>query len=619
MTLALAPAANYRTVYGHRTRIGADRIREMYEDRKTAMGSDIARMRDIEAVMNDDLWVPLPELSTQEKPMVSNLAAQGLRQLAQRIASVQANIYFPALNPAQKTSVKRAEDRGRVMRGWHHDTRLKRITAKRARQFLGFACAPVVLKPNAGEQRPHWWVRSPLFTYPSETRWDSFVPMDCIFETQVTYRWLTEHAPDAASLVRKPLTWDSDHPDWDLKFRVLEYIDDYECTHVVCADPGPDDDVYKSGMYDNVMLSSYPNLAGQCTAVIPGSINLTDQRGHFDGIIGMYQARSEIMSLSLIAQRRAVFAREWAEAYPNNPNGTVEIVSIPDPFSGTPGQINGGQIKQATLDPSMQAMELMNAVEYAERQTAGIPSEFGGMSPTNVRTGRRGAQVMGAAVDFTIAEGQDVFAEALLEENKIAIAIDKAYFNTRRVYQIATRSYSGSVTYKPEELWETDKHVVDYAMGGVDLANLPIEGGQRVMMNTMSRRTFMEVDPVIADPDAEERRIFMEGLQAAFVSQIQTLASMPEGPFQPADVGRMMELAAKDMPPWEIIDTLQKEAQERQATEVQPGDPAAMPGLSPPGQGMEQPVPTAPDTGMDAFTQQLGQLGQVQQAQAYRG
>lgn len=617
MTLALSPA-NYRTVYGHRSQIGADHIRELYEDRKTNMGADIARMREIEAVNNDDLWIPLPELTQTEKPMVSNLVAQGLRSLSQRIASVQANVYFPALNPEQPRSVKRAQDRTRVMRAWHHDTHLKRMTGKRARHFLGFASAPVCLKPNAVDQRPHWWVRSPLFTFPSETRWDTLVPLNCIFETQVTYRWLLEHYPDQASLVRKPHWWNPEDPQWDLKFRLLEFIDDYECSHIICSDPGPDDDVYKSGMYDNVMLSSYPNLAGRCTVVIPGSINLTDQRGHFDGIIGMYQARAEIMALAQIAQRRAVFAREWAEAYPNNPNGIVEIVSIPDPYSGTPGQVNGGSIKQATLDPSLQAMDLIDRTEGAERMSAGLPPEFGGASSTNVRTGRRGAQVMGAAVDFTISEAQDVFAESLNEENQIAIAIDKAYFNHKKVYQIATRSYSGTVSYTPSDLWETDKHVVDYAMGGVDLQNLPIEGGQRVMMNTMSRETFMEIDPVIADVDAEKRRIFMEGLETAFVSQIQTLAGMPEGPFQPADVGRMMKLASEDKEPWEIIDILQKEAQERQATEVPQGDPAAMPGLSPPGQGMEQPTPTEPDMGMDAFTQQLGQLGQVQQAGRYR-
>jgi hypothetical protein len=607
----------------------AEEIAVLFEDRKNAMGEDIDRMRHIQAVMNNEIVLPIAELTEEQKPAVANLASQGMNQLARRIASVTSMHHFPSLDPAKKKANDLARNKGRVMTGWHAENKLRLKTAKRARQFLAYATSPVIIKPDSKSGIPRWYHRDPLHTFPAEAEFEDCRPMDCIFATRHTYKWLHAHYPEQAMTIAKPHSWDPTDPDWDLQFDVLEYVDPEVCSMVVVghnSDPVSQNYPISEGA-EALTLVEVPNLTGQCLAVVPGAINLDKQLGHFDNIIGMYQAQAALMAITLVAQRRAVWPREWAIS---NPNENVNIVSIPDPPRGQPGKLTGGKIETQVLDPSMKSLEVMDRLEYAERMTAGLPSEFGGASPTNVRTGRRGAQVMGAAVDFTISEAQDVFADSQCEENKVAIAVDKAYFNRKKTYYITTRSFSGTVDYKPSELWTVDKHVVEYPMAGVDLQNLPIEGGQRVMMKSMSRKRFMEIDPVIPDADAEERRVIAEGIQDAFVTSIQTLASNPEGPYQPPDLASLYRHVMGDMELFEAVETVQREAQERQAkmAEAQGPEagmaagmapPEAQPGMSLPGQGVEQPTgPPVDDTSLQNMTNLLGQLGTVQTAQKHR-
>jgi hypothetical protein len=599
-----------------------DEIAELYYLRRTNQGEDIERIRTMKAILEGEIVLPLPEIGQNEKPAVANLMQQGMAQLSRRIASVEPSMYFPTVDPDDDESVNRAQDRLRVMGAWHKDNKMKRRLGKRGRYFLAYASAPVVIKPRADKRIPRWIVKDPFGTFPAEDCYEDYLPPDCIFLTTHTYGALKKiYDYDLLHSVQLPSSWDyeNDVANDEVKFEVLEYIDDVE-DHLVLL--GHDaSDGYPSMGAGAVTLLHAPNLTSMPLAVVPGSINLDKQLGHFDGIVGMYQTQAALMALTVIAQRRAVWPREWAVA---NPGESFEVVSVPDPAMGQPGEIRGGRLESQTLDPSFRALEMMDRMEYGMRQGAGLPPEFGGASGTNIRTGRRGAQVMGASIDFTIAEAQDIFADSLVEENKIAMAIDKAYFKGSKRYLIATRSFSGTVKYAPSKLWENDAHVVDYPIAGTDLANLPIEGGQRVAMQTMSREKFMEIDPVITDPKAEMQRIQREGIGAAFLTSVQTMAADPAGPYQPIHLARLDEKLASGLELYEAVKQLQEEIQKEQAKAAaeaqQPAtDPSMQPGLSMPGQGVEAP-PAIPEgqPSMQNLTALLGQLGTAQTAQAYR-
>lgn len=600
----------------------AEAVAELYEFRKRNMGEDIARMRDIRNVMNGEIVLPLPEMGKDEEPAVANLAQQGMNQLSRRIASVEPTYYWPSLSPGVDAADNRARDRHRVMTGWRADNKMKRRLGKRARYFLAYATAPVVIKPDKQTGLPRWIVKDPLNTYPGEDTFDDATPSDCIFVTTHTYKGLLDHfgnderAITAIKGIQKAPGWnlDNDYANHDVKFELLEYIDEFEDHLIILGQDAPDGYPSLSGPAAETLVHA-ENRAGRCLAIVPGSICLDKQLGHFDGIIGMYQTQAALMALTLVAQRRTVWPREWLV---DNGSGSPEVISTPDPASGTPGELRGGTLETQNLDPSFRALEMMDRLAEAQRVTAGLPAEFGGQSGTNIRTGRRGAQVMGATIDFTIAEAQDIFADSMVEEDKIAIAVDKGYFSKRKTYLISTRSYAGKVIYTPKDLWETDAHVVDYPIAGTDLQNLPIEGGQRVAMQTLSRRAFMELDPVVKDVDAQIQQIQREGVEQAFLTSIQTLAASPEGPYQPIDLATLDSKLASGMELYEAVTELQQEIQTRQAQQA-PDPAAAQPGLSMPGQGVEQPasIPEGSPS-MQNLTGLLGQLGTAQTARRYR-
>lgn len=592
---------------------------QLAEHRQMAMGNDFHRMRVMKNLMYGDIVLPLPELNQQEKPAVANLMLQGLDQLARRTASVEPSMFFPTTRQGSDAATDRARDRQRVVQGWHKDNKMKRILGKRSRHFLAYATSPVVIKPDAKTKRPRWAVVNPLDCLPGTSDYDDIVPHNCIFASSHTYASLLENYGPIVRAIAKPPGWDwnNDFANMDTEFNVYEYIDEDVDMLVLAGYRDMNNDANYSGL-SAILLAQAENLAHTPLVIMPGRICLDDQlQGHFDQIIGMYQTQAALMALTVIAQRRTVWPREWLIGRPNE---SPDIVSIPEPETGTPGILEGGDLETQQLDPSFRVLEIMDRLEEGMRKGAGVPAEFGGLSPTNIRTGRRGAQVMGATIDFTIAEAQDLLADSLVEENKIAMAIDKAYFPSRKVYQIATRSFAGDVHYTPSELWETDKHVVDYPIAGADIQNLPIEGGQRLAMGTLSREGFMEIDPLVKDPRAEIQRMDREGIKTAWFGGLQQILGIPDSPLQLTDIIELDRKLASGKELFAAFDEVQKAAQQRQVTQAPPGAPETAPGLATPGQGVEQPeqIPEQ-DASMNRMTQLLGSLGTVQTAQKFRG
>ena len=239
----------------------------------------------------------------------------------------------------------------------------------------------------------------------------------------------------------------------------------------------------------------------------------------------------------------------------------------------------------------------IDRLERAQRLTAGIPQEFGGESTSNIRTGRRGDAVLSAVVDFTVQESQRIMARSLQEENKLAISMSKAYAGSRkRSFYVSTKNAKGRVDYRPNENFDSTDNVVSYSHPGADINNLVIGGGQRVGMGTMSKRSFMALDPLVDDPEFEHDTVIGEQLEQALLSSVQQQAA--EGVIPPGDLARIMDLVMHNkMELAGAVEKVQLEAQERQAELVPAGAPAAQPGLAVPGAGAESPEmlpPAAP-------------------------
>ena len=349
-----------------------------------------------------------------------------------------------------------------------------------------------------------------------------------------------------------------------------------------------------------VELSRISNRTGMPLVIVPQRITLDKAHGQFDGLLGMYYTRARLQALTEIAIERGIFPDEYLIARPGeNP----EIMQVADGKSGQLGVVKGGDIQVQQSNPGYKTDSALDRLERQERLEGAIPAEFGGESGTNIRTGRRGDSILAATVDFRVQEAQEIFSSSMIEEDKVAIAIEKNYWgNTSKSFFMPGMG-GGIKDYTPNKLWETDFHYVAYSAAGSDVNSLIVGLGQRLGTGLMSKESAREADPLISDPELEKDRLVAEGIEAALLSSIQTQAADPNGPYQPDDLAYIAtQVQSNKMNLSQAIMAAQKRAQERQAAQVPAGSPEAQPGLSAPGMGMEAGV------GGPAGPPQLGDL-----------
>jgi hypothetical protein len=590
--------------------ITVEEILAHYKSRREAQGPVLEQMRKVRELANGDTIIPLNELDKAAKSSVANLLVQGLDQTSMRIASTFPTPYFPPLAEGKDKSKELANTRRKAMQAmWEHN-RMKMKMRRRARHILAYSSSPVVIKPDFKNLMPTWSVRNPLDTYPLHTEdIDNPVPDNVIFSYQKPLKWLLNnygYAVDGKLRLGRISN--------DVKFTILEYVCANEI--VLCAVGAEDqeglDSVERWGA-NVVELERIVNRAECPLVIIPQRITLDKPRGQFDGLLGMYYTRARLQALTEIAIERGIFPDEYLVARPgDNP----EIVQIADGKTGQLGVVKGGDIQQLNTAPGYKTDMALDRLERQERLEGAIPAEFGGESATNIRTGRRGENVLAATVDFRVQEIQSTFESSLVEEDKVAIAIEKAYWgNKSKSFFITGRANISKVDYVPNKVWETDFHYVSYPASGTDVNSLIIGIGQRLGIGTMSKESAREVDPLISDPELEADRITAEGVESALLSSIQQQAANPQGPYQPDDLAYLVKLVKEqNVSLYDAVDRTNKRAQERQATPApapeMPGmmAPEQMPGLAVPGMGAEQAPPLPPEAGAGGPPPELGAL-----------
>lgn len=589
-----------------------DEIAALYGQRQERLADRHARMREVSDVYNGRVDLPLPELARNERASVPNLCQQGTDQLARRTASVIPTMIWPALKPGKKVSEDLADKRKQVAYGFWEKSNIRKMLARRARWYITYGSAPAIVRPDPVLKIPKWELHSPFDMFPAATHIDGYTPEDVIVRHKRPLSWIEQHYPDAALVLSKPRNC----PKSEL-FEVLEFIGTEYIQFVALGKATFDPNGYQTLEANSVELKTVPNRAGICWSVIPERVSLDATVGQFDSILGMYATQAALMALQIIATRRAIYKPVWL----SNPNTGAhpEVVQEPDIESGTPGIVVNGIINDLNLDPSFQAQATIDSLEGSMRQTAALPAELGGSGSQNVRTGRRGSQIMSASIDFTIAEAQDALAEALHEENKRAVAIDKAYFNRSKPIYVATKGVRGMVHYKPSEVWEEGaEHIVEYPIAGTDLSDLVINGGQRVGMGTMSKRSFMDIDPLVSDAEAEENKVRMEQVEQGFFVGWQEQMADPNGPWQTEHVADFAARLARGEKWYDVVKDINDELKKKQAEGAQPGSPEAQPGLAPPGAPGSIPTIGEPEPSMGNLTQMLSQLGVADQALSMR-
>ncbi len=559
-----------------------------------------AKMRNVRDYYNGDIVVPLPELDSDEQSAVANLLAQGLDQTAMRIASTSPDIYCPPTDASTKRARDNASKRRKALFGWWDNSRMDLQLGKRARHLIGYSTTVTQIRFNATTGCPEWHLRDPLTAYPAKMLGvDDMRPRDVIFAYERSIGWLRDRYPAAAVQFGNNSDINEDHP-----IEMIEYVDGHEQVLIGTRSPiqtASFGNVTESSPFIALELERVPNPLGHCPVVFAQRISLDNAQGQFDGILGMYQMQARLMALEVIAVQKGVFPDTWLVGRAGE---TPQIVNPADGLTGEVGVVRGGDLRDMQMQPGYMTNPAIDRLERAQRLTAGIPQEFGGESTSNIRTGRRGDAVLSATVDFTIQEAQRIMARSLQEENRIAVDMAKTYAGRRpRSFYVNSKNVKGQVDYVPNENFDSTENVVSYSQAGADINNLVIGGGQRVGMGTMSKRSFMSIDPLIDDPEFEHDTVIAEQLEAALLSAVQNQAA--EGILPPGDLARIMDLVAHDKKELaEAVEQVQREAQERQAEQVPAMSPEAQPGLALPGMGAES-MPMEEPAGDPAGLEQL--------------
>ena len=566
-------------------------------------------MREVRDLANGDIVIPLSELDRNARTNVANLLVQGLDQTSMRIASTMPMPFFPPIKQNNADSQEQARLRKKIILSYWDKNKMGLKMRRRARHFLAYSSSPVYLRPDFKTLTPTWSIRNPLDTYaaPHEDP-DNLVPDDTIFTYTKTAQWLIDnYGPQVIGKLRLGrVTPDS-------RFTILEYCDDMEIVLCVMGAPVAEGMTppERAGL-ETLELERMPNRTGMPLSVIPSRISLDTPKGQYDGVLGMYFTRARLQALTEIAIERGIFPDEYLVARAGeNP----EIIQVADGKTGQLGVVKGGDIQQLQTNPGYKTDTALDRLERQERLEGAIPAEFGGESGSNIRTGRRGENVLSATVDFRVQEAQAVFEQALYEEDKIAIAIEKNYWGAqKKSFFIPGRVSGGMTNYVPNKVFETDFHYVTYPSSGTDVNGLIVGLGQRLGTGLMSKESARESDPLITDPELEKDRIAAESMEAALLSSIQAQAADPNGPYQPDDLAYLSMLTIeKNKPLYEAVQLTQKRAQERQAAMAPQGAPETMPGLAMPGMGAEmQAAPAGPPNIQDL----LSKLGGGQPAGA---
>ena len=569
-------------------------IVDLYKGRKKAMQEDFARMQEFRDYIADKIPVPLAELDRNEKSAIANLAAVALEQMALRVGSTLPELHYPALRPGIKVSEDKARNRRAANLGWWEHNQMQAVLTLRGEYLFADAVAPVTVLPDPKTGVPTWRVRDPLSCLPAPSHDPlSITPMDCVFTHKQTWGSLNRlYGGRVANLRRRGDTGP------DEQFTVLEYLDTDEIVTIVLPARGENyGDMI--GVDQPLELDRIPNRAEHPLAFVPALTSVIGRKGKFNGTIGTHQMRAKLLALAYITAKRGAIPEPWVEPIDNA--SSPDILATPDMAAGTPGVIKGGRLRQMDVNPGFMTSPMLSILEREMRLAGGIPAEFGGEAASNVRTARRGDQLISSTVDFPIQRAQNLLAKSMEHEDRAAIAIAKKWTPGRRSFYVSWKK-TGWTDYDPDVDFETDEHTVSYPFAGSDLNDATIRHAQKVGTGMWSKKTAREMDPEIPDAEAETDRILAEQVDEAFWQAVMTKVADPEsrwGPLQVAQLRKLIATGRKDM--FDAVAEIEQEmAEQTQAP------PDAMPGVAGAPMPIDEMAPIPPvEQGLANLSSQL--------------
>lgn len=556
--------------------MNTDDYLSLYAEATTYWQPRHSEMDRIKRAFNDEEAVPLPEMDKIEKSSVANLLKQAATVMAGDIASVEPHVSIEPLRPGIQTSEERARASAGALRWWMKKSNYTALTHQRAFYLPCYGMAPMVVIPDPKRGYSRFEAPDPTSVMPCPPSGpaDLIAPWAFRRFTRPLHWWRQNH-PEAIAklrLGRDPKPTDS--------YEGLKYMDDRESAVLILGKKDPfhtQDDQLQSA----ALVSSAPNSTSIPWVVVPYRMTLDKVMGQFDSMPGMHRMQSLLAALTYIAAKKSVFGDPYLEG--DNP----QLIEKGNGLTGKVGIVKGGRLTYHRPDAVAANITIpqQSALERAQKLDGGMPAQSWGEQPANVRTAAA-ADKLTAAADSAMASYHRALAESGAAELEIAMVQAKTYWgNKSRSFYISGKR-KGRGDYTPNETFEHTEVDVTYPVAGANAQTLTVMSGQLLGIGALSTEDVMEVHPLVKDPERTRDRIVAEGIQRAAISGFEQ--QVAAGTIPLADAARVYEEVRSNKKSWfQAVLDIQAEAQKRQAEQVDPNSPEAMPGLAAPGMGME--------------------------------
>lgn len=592
----------------------ADEVLSLYMNVKASRGEYFLIAKNMKDQYNGDIALPLPQVDKMEKPAVANLIAQGIDQASMSVASVRPAIDFSPLSTTD-IAIKRSDQRRKAVNGWWDMNRWQLQIRRRARHLTAYGMTVVSILPCSDDMKDHrgipfWRVENPLNTFPAPmNNPDSMEPDWCIFTEKHSMDWFMKMYPGKAGSMF------AGRPNPTDRYEILRYVDENETVLVGIGAEKHDYDRFGHqmgvGIGQVTLLDRIPNRVGLVPVVIAGRITLDRLQGQFDQTLGAYHRLATLDALNTIAIFRNVFADEWAVSSSNSPS-SPRIIKRANGKTGEIGIIDKGQLQSIRPPMNQEAQIAMSNYERSVR-LSGVPAAYGGESPSNVRTGRQLAGLLGDQVDMQLQESQELLAASAEIEITLAINTALAYYpDQKTAFYFSKTAKNPPNDYVPVEIFDTDVARVAYPMPGSDIAGMTVQMIQMHGAGELSLESMRHMDPRIKDPTVEAELVEIEALEKSLLTGVEQGAA--QGTMLPVAVAKIIKARKKGTSLVDAMIAVDEEQQKQQAQAMNqqqdPNQPGAVPALQP-GATAGPPVPgTQPQpTGKPSLSDLLAGLG----------
>lgn len=593
----------------------------------------IRYMQEIKRFYEADWVVPNP--SVKEEPdvaqMIPSLITDTVDGLGMRAASVLPTVYCPAKKPHIDGSARKGTNRRRILNATYHQNRWKIKARRYYRHQVAYGTGVIFVEPDFKTGTIRMRVRDPLFSYPEPTAGENVEPPHYVANiTRHSGAELRMKYPAVREENSGPIAAVNDDAEWD----VMEWIDDDQIMFGLLGPLQNEGDHISTQFLERMghgpwmqLGPSVVNRANRCLVVTPQEVSLHSIGTRLNALLGNVHMQSQLMSLEVLAQQKAIFPDMFVIG---NPNETPKILSgaWQDGRTGAMNLLSGvGQVGQISQTPDVRNQAMIDRLERNTRVSAGLNPQMGGESYGSLRTGRALDAMMASSVDPRIQEMHEVHEAWMPYVNSTILAAYEGWFPDKK-YTIFSGwpSDKGMIEFTPEKDIEgIYDNTVSYAVPGADVIQTTQVLGSLLGAKVISTDSFQSKHPWIDDSDQEQDNIVKEDIHKAMLAGVQEQIASGQMPM--SIVAKLYDKIAEGMALSEAMTEIDEEIraeQARAAEEAQlaqagasaqmglaAGPAAAAPGALPPemmaGGGGPPLGPQGPEVDMAAMLQ--GALG----------